>query len=224
MNSNAGCGMGNGEWGKPRAFRIPHSAFRIGQGFTLIELLIAMAIGVAIMGVVMVTLMISRSSYLSADASIRVQEEVRRAYDKMVKELREAGNAVQNGASRLDFQTANSYDTANCAGICWGNDFGNGNTRWVHYLTNGSTLYRCQSAAQASVIADYSTRCAGGGAQPCCDVLALDVQSFSVTYSGANRTVTMQLETKITSSQLPGGSMGVTPTPLRTSVQLRNAS
>lgn len=199
------------------------------RGFTLIELLIAMAIGIAVMGVLMVTFMISRSSYLSADASIRVQEEVRRAYDKMVRELREAGK-VNNGVTalnlaRLDFEIVRSYDTnavpAGCGGICWGNDFANNG--WAHYLTNANTLYRCQSTAQNTAIVNYSTRCSGG-VQPCCDVLALNVQNFSADYNDATRAVTMRLETKVTSNQLAGGSMGVTPAPLIASVELRNDS
>lgn len=181
------------------------------RAFTFIELLIAVAVFVVIGAVLMISLVISKRSFMSADASIQVQEQVRKAYDTMVRELREAGHVNANLA-RLDFQVAQSYDTTNCGGICWGDGATTG--RWVHYLVSNSKLYRCPSAGQNDAIADFTT----------CAFLATNVQNFSASYDETNRAVTLSLETKISSAQLAGGSMGIAPAPLTTYVKLRNDS
>ena len=199
---------------------MPHLRWVRQRGFTFIELLIAAAIFVVIGAVLMVSLVISKRSFMSADASIQVQEQARKAYDIMTKELRQAGNVNNNqpavNVPRLDFQVVQSYDTDappdGCSGICWGDGATQG--RWVHYLVSNSKLYRCPSAGQNDAIANFTT----------CTVLALNVQNFSANYSDTNRTVTLSLETKISSAQLAGGSMGIAPAPLTTYIKLRNDS
>ncbi|GEM_PF-1564557 len=61
------------------------------KGFTLIELLVVIVIFGGIMAALMVAFLISESSYHTADSYVQVQQEARRAFDAMVKELREAG-------------------------------------------------------------------------------------------------------------------------------------
>lgn len=195
------------------------------RGFTLVEILIVAVIFSGIIAVVFMTLFISNNSFWSSEASVAVQQEARRALDLVGKELHEAGNidteltaangdTPAGGATRLNFQVDRGYNVSGCTAnaICWGNDTTNGG--WVHYLRNGSQLMRCQSAAADTVIADYSA----------CRVLANDAASFLIDYVHSSRTVTVRLNVQQTSNRLPGGSMGITPNPLRTQVRLRNAS
>lgn len=196
------------------------------RAFTLVELLIAALIFLAVMGALLVSLMIGKSSYLSSEAYIRVQEEARRALTTMTAEFREAGhidspttsqNQDVTDTTRLNFQIARSYDLAACGGICWGNDTANG--QWVHYLLNtadpnNTQLARCQSAGSDTVITDFSA----------CRVLANNVATFSVDYTDSTRTITTRLAHTATSGQLAGGSMSTTPAPLTTTIQLRNDS
>jgi len=186
-------------------------------GLALLELLV---VGIAfslLLAALLSSLMVGRSSYLSADASVRVQEEARRAFQTATQELREAGNVNSPGAQRLDFQTARSYDGAACGGICWGTDDAGLPNGWLHYVVDAAEgrLMRCVTANRD----DFMPANFAG-----CRVLANDVNvnaaATSFAYDTANRVVTVSLQTAITSAQLPGGSMA-SPA-LQTRVRLRN--
>jgi len=197
------------------------------RGFTLMELLVVVVIFGGIMGALLISFLVSRSSYLSADSYVHVQQEARRAFDVMVRELREAGNVDATCAGcdpnedftdrpRANFQVALSYN-AGTGAIVWGNE--NQQNGWVHYLLNQTVptnwqLVRCLSNGSDTNITNFAA----------CRVLANNVQTFQVDYANASRTVTISLEIRQTSSQLPGGAMGTSPAPLNTQVRLRNAS
>ena len=218
----------SGKWKVERHhIHLPPSTFHLPPfygGLTLLELLIVLAIFGGLTGALFVSFLAGRSSYTSTDAYIQVQQESRRAFDAMVKELRGTTNidtelttpnqdTPSQGASRLNFQLDRGYNVSGCTpnAICWGNDTTNGG--WVHYLRNGTQLLRCQSSASDTVITDVST----------CRVLANNVQTFVVNYTNTNRTVTLRLTTQVTSQQLPNGSLSTGATPLQVQVRLRNA-
>lgn len=195
------------------------------RGLTLLELLIVLVIFGGIMGVLLISFLIGRSSYVSADAYIQVQQEARRAFDAMVKELRGTanidteltaanGDTPAGGATRLNFQLDRGYNVSGCTpnAICWGNDTANGG--WVHYVRNGTQLVRCQSGSPDTIITDFSS----------CRVVANTVQAFLVDYTNSNRTVILRLTTQLSSQQLPSGSMSTGAAPLRAQVKLRNSS
>jgi prepilin-type N-terminal cleavage/methylation domain-containing protein len=191
------------------------------KGLTLIELMVVLVIFLGIMGALLTSFLVSKKSFLSSDAYIRVQEQARRVLDTMVKELRESGNvdsSVTNpnedfsDENRLNIQIARSYDSDTCGGICWGND--SADDGWIHYLLDNERLMRCQSDASDTVIADFSA----------CRVVATDIGLFEVDYDDSDQTVTVRIQAEITSDQLPGGNMSTTPAPLQTQVRLRNDS
>lgn len=132
-------------------------------GFTLIEISIVTVIFLVIAGGLFTAFLTGRTSFFTADAYIQVQQEGRRAFDTMVRELREArlnnpgGTSVQLGtdAVQLNFQIARGYAIeASCQSpdtICWGSEEVTG--EWVHYAIIENTtddivqLQRCRSAA-----------------------------------------------------------------------------
>ena len=229
-------GIGNSE----STACIPHSAFRIPHseaGFTLVELIIVSALLMIVGGGLFTTFITGQTSYLSADAYVQVQQEARRAFDNMVRELREAGAqtgqniTVADGLaanSQLNFQIARGYNSEPACqapkpvGICWGSD--NATGEWVHYAlvstdgnlatTNDNQIIRCVDATPSpSIIA--TTGCSGGRR-----VLANHVQSLSFNYSPGTKVITVSLRVQYSSPLLPSGSQA---TPLLTSqVKLRN--
>ena len=62
------------------------------KAFTLIELMIAMAIFSIILGAIYSVLSMGRTSYYTGDIQIAVQQEARKAMDKMTREIREASS------------------------------------------------------------------------------------------------------------------------------------
>jgi Tfp pilus assembly protein PilW len=182
------------------------------------------------------TFLTGRTSYLSADAYIQVQQEGRRAFDTMVRELRESGQVTVtadgvNGSSRLHFQIARGYNTEAGApplgctvppSICWGSDTTTG--EWVHYSLIGAAgntrqliRYRgvqgaappasCTAANDCRVLANYIRH-------PNEDNTALFL------YDAATQTVTVNLQTELLNPVLPTGRI---TSPLLTSrVRLRN--
>ena len=62
------------------------------RGLTLAELIVAAAISLVIMAALVMSFIVGRQSFLSADAYIQVQEQARRGLDAMVKELRETSS------------------------------------------------------------------------------------------------------------------------------------
>lgn len=203
----------------PSSFNLPP----VCEGLTLLELIIVLAIFGGLLGALFVSFLAGRTSYTAMDAALQVQQESRRAFDAMVKELRGTTNidteltssnqdTPAQGASRLNFQIDRGYNVSGCTpdAICWGNDTTNGG--WVHYLRNGTQLLRCQSAGSDTVITDFSS----------CRVLANNVQTFTINYANASRTVTLRLAAQVTSQQLPGGSVSTGATPLQVQLRLRN--
>ncbi len=65
---------------------------KITKAFTLIELMIAMAIFSIILGAIYSVLSMGRTSYYTGDIQIAVQQEARKAMDKMTREIREASS------------------------------------------------------------------------------------------------------------------------------------
>lgn len=98
------------------------------QGFTLPEALMVTGILGIVVGAMFVNSVNQQNAFFSMDNTIQAQEEVRRAMDVMVKELREANaqtcSAVKaNNNSKLDFQLALGYNlAAPCPAdaTCWG--------------------------------------------------------------------------------------------------------
>ena len=119
------------------------------RGFTLVEVMIVALLFLVVGGALLTTFLTGRTSYLSSDAFVLVQQEARRAFDVMVRELREASASggcaanATNGGLQLNFQVAQGYNQAgcpntaccpsgNCANaICWGSEVA-GNP-WIHY-------------------------------------------------------------------------------------------
>jgi hypothetical protein len=184
----------------------------------------------SIMATLVTSLLVSRSSYLSADTYIQVQQEVRRAFDNIVRELHESGrinnsvSVAEPGVQRLDFQIVRSYDVAACGGPCWGTDDAVVPTGWIHYVLDTANLQnaRLMRCITANQLDPMPLNFAG------CQVLANNINtalaSTTFVYDHPTRTVTVRLQALITSQQLPGGSLGTAPSPLTTRVRLRNAS
>lgn len=194
---------------------------------TVFEVMLAAVIFGGISAILMGLLLIGRTSYVSADASLQVQQEARRAFDAIVKELHGAGqvnNSVtipEPGVQRLDFQIIRDYDTAACGGICWGTDDTILPNGWVHYVVDTADpqnvrLMRCITANRLDAI---PVGFAG------CRVLANRVNQANsfFSYDNGSGTVTVRLQIAIVSTQLPGGGMSLSPTALVTRVRLRNA-
>jgi type II secretory pathway pseudopilin PulG len=198
----------------------------LGQrvGFTLVELMFVMTILTVILGGLLTSFLIGRSSYMTSDAYIQVQQEARRALDIMGKELRAARSTVavsgNPAGSQVNFQVALGYDlaTAGCTAnaVCWGaQDLSNVNqpdwsiqyrlvgTQLVRELVNGALVV----AGSQRVIAN-SINAAAAGNQPI------------FAYDPISKTVAIALDVRQVSNQLAGGSMSTSP--LTTRVRLRN--
>lgn len=194
------------------------------KGFTLVEVVVVAVIFVVLSGGLLTTYLAGRTSYASADAFIQVQQESRRAFDTMVRELREAGNVAEDGADRLNFQIARGYnlDAVVCPNaICWGSDFAN--NEWVHYavitVDNVPQLIRFTSGGQG-------TATPAACAAPTCRVLAnyyfddpADPDPL-FDFNAVDQSVTIKLQIRYSNTVLPTGSMS-SPT-LTSRVTLRN--
>src|SRR5690554_3988999 len=71
--------------------RFCHKQLYKQQGLTLIELMIAMLIGLVILGAVLTVLLSNSNTYRSNEAVGRIQESARFAFERMARDLREAG-------------------------------------------------------------------------------------------------------------------------------------
>jgi len=198
-------------------------------GFTLVELLFVMAIFSGIIGALLLTFVVGRNSYLSSDAYIQVQQEARRAFDTMVKELREAGGTVTATAgppSQLQFQIALGFNLAGCAvnAVCWGalNQNGSNQPGWsVRYRVSGTQVIR-------EVLDQNST------VQPGTRVLANNVNNgvgadgqaaTQFSYDGTNRVVTIRLDMAQPPGPVPknvGAVQDAFRPRLSTQIKLRN--
>jgi Tfp pilus assembly protein PilW len=198
----------------------------VGGGFTLVEILIVSSLLLLIIGGLLTILLTGQASYLSSDAYIQVQQEARRAFDSMVRELRESGR-ISCGAGavtttctspQLNFQVARSYTAGN---VVWGSDAAD--NEYVHYalIPGGDTTQ----------LVRYRDTIEGGAAPvscvaPTCRVMANDVNaavtSFTWDSDPADRTVTINLEIQYQNAALPSG--GQRTGALTSRVRLRNPS
>jgi type II secretory pathway pseudopilin PulG len=199
------------------------------SGFTLVELLVVVILFVLISGALLTSFLIGRTSYFSADTNALVQQESRRAFDNMVRELRESGNVSEtivgtvDGTTQLNFQIALGYNQAGCPNaICWGNDDGVGANNYVHYSIIGASgntrqLIRCNNTDPAGAITVL-----GAG----CRVLANYVRHINGTtpdafdWSLGNKTVKINLEIEYANPLIPEGAQNTGN--LTTVVKLRN--
>jgi len=199
------------------------------QGFTLIELMMVSLLLTIIGGGLLTAFLSGQTSYLSADAYVQVQQEARKGFDNMIRELREskpstASPTMDNGngaGSQLNLQIARGYNIAGCdtpPAICWGSEAANG--QWVHYAVVGTSpnkqLVRCVNASEAGAITS------GAG----CRVLANKIKvpnsanSATFTFSAPDNSVTMNLEVELQNAVLPTGRQ--TTGVVTSRVRLRN--
>jgi len=212
------------------------------HGFTLVEFLVVMTLMLVIGGGLLTSFLVGRTSYLSADAYIIVQQEARKAFNNMVRELRESATITcgtdtafpsppgvscsSSGANaRLNLQLVTGYIAG--TGVTLGSEsVVNG---WVHYAMIGTApnqqLIRWRSAAGTP--ADLPVPTSATCVAPDCRVLANNVKSVAFTATDTDATadgeadvVTVNIEVEYTNSMLPGGSM--TTGVLSSSVKLRN--
>ncbi len=212
------------------------------SGFTLVEIMMVAILGVLLGAGLITTYLTGQTSYLSADAYIQVQQEARRAFDNMVRELRESGN-ISCGMgqttttctdTQLNFQITRGYNqAAPCPAnlICYGSE--NAALEWVHYgiIVNATNSNNTQ-------LVRYITAAGNGGqAAPAsclaaanCRVLANNIDTTTTTFvwDSANRVVTLNVQIRYTSPKLPGGTAvsgggWQTTGPLTTRVKLRNS-
>lgn len=193
---------------------------RVRAGFTQIELMVVIVVLMVVGSGLMAAFMTGQTAYLSADVSIQVQEEMRKALDAMVKELREAGGppVVSEGNRQLDFKVALGYNQAGIAGCpddatCWGarDAAGAPHPDWtVRYLVSDGQLVR--EVYDAGTPAERQSR----------RVLAnlIDSGDPIFAWDANDRIVTIGLQVQANNPFLPGGlqSTGVT-----THVRLRNS-
>jgi type II secretory pathway pseudopilin PulG len=194
--------------------------------FTLVEVSVVSLIFLVIAGALLTTFLAGRSSFFSADAYVQVQQEARRAFDVMVRELREARvsattpiTVVPNGSRQLNFQIALGYDQPACPGaICWGTE---GAETWLHYSivpgpSNDLRLVRCRNNNETGAVTAYT--------QGTCRVLANYVKhpndSSSDAFSVAGDVVTMNVQIEYSHPVLPGGTLKARL--LTSRVKLRN--
>ena len=187
------------------------------RGMSLVEAVLAVVIFIVVMAGVLVSMLMGDRSYAVNDAVVHVQEEVRRAFDSMVTELRQAGGAVTvTGGTQLDFQLALGYNLPNpcpANAVCWGahDSAGADQATWrVRYRQNGSQLVR--ELLDINGFVQAGTR-----------VLANDVSSLAFTFNPNSNIVRIQLQIQDSRPQLPGGAITAGPTPIITQVRLRNA-
>jgi len=194
-------------------------------GMTLVELIIVAGLLLGVTSMFLSTFTSGRASYLSSDSMMLVQQESRRAFDTMVRELREAGQVsttvLANASIQLNFQIVRGYNQAGCASaVCWGSE--NALSEWVHYSIIGNAgnerqLIRCTNVSQSGAITTLGASCR---------VLANHVShpnsagSAAFVWDAANNEVTINLEVLYLNSALPLGrqSSGI----LTSRVALRN--
>lgn len=184
-------------------------------GFSLVELLVTLAIFAVLSGVLYISSIVGHRSYVTGDSYVHIQQQARQAMDTMHRELHEAGGVIAAAGAQLTFQAALGYNlAAPCPvdAVCWGarDAAGTNQSGWsVRYRLSGTQLVREILNAAAVV---QSTR-----------VLANDVSQLAFTYvGGTTRTVTVSIQVRRTSAELAGGSLSVAPTPLITTIKLRN--
>jgi len=203
----------------------------VAGGFTLVELLVVSVLLMLLGGALIVMLLTGQTSYFSADASLQVQQEVRKALDYMVHELRESGRIwCGSGASpatwpagncnstRLNFRVARRYD-ASTGSIVWGSD--QSDTDFVHYeVVTVSGRTRLQRFRGTTDTMAAPNPCSSAT----CTVLANNIRLTPgvspFTWNDTNRVMTITIEVS-SSSNLVAGAVRTT-SPLTAQVRLRN--
>ena len=145
------------------------------EGMSLVEAILSVVIFVVIAAGILVSMLMGNRSFIVNDAQVHVQEEIRRAFDNMTTELREAGGTVTvTGGDQLEFQIALGYDLPNpcpADAVCWGarDITGAAQADWsIRYRLNGTRLVR--------ELLDT-----GGGVQAGTRALAVDASSLAFT-------------------------------------------
>lgn len=205
---------------------------RMSCGFTLVEIIMVSVIVIVVAGGFLTAFLTGQTSYLSSDSAVQVQYEARRAFDAMVRELRQARvnagtviTTLADGTRQLNFQVAKGYNLTtdpNCPvnDVCWGSE-AQSTTGWVHYSIIGAAgnnrqLIRCINTDETGAVEAY--------AAASCRVLAnavlttAGVDNFS--YDANNRFVTINLQIEVIHPGLPTGRY--TAPRLTTRVRLRN--
>ncbi len=201
------------------------------RGFTLIEILMVSVIMAVILGAILVTFVSGQASYMSMDSSIQVQEEARRAFDAMVREIREAGSVTPtttvNGKPALDFQVALGYNLTltgcNPNAICWGAVDGTGQLK-----PNYRMQYRLETIATGRAQLVREVLDAGGAPLSPAMKRVLSTLVFdpppNPPFAVSGGVVTIALPFKAPQNPLVPGSISAQPVTLTTQVELRNPS
>ncbi len=204
-------------------------------GFTLPELLMVAGLLAVVSGAMFVTVLSGQSAFLSLDSSIQLQEEARKAFNSMTRELREAGGAIAVSSSpsqQLDFQLALGYNLTSVAGcpadaVCWGAWDADGNPQYnwtVRYAlkTTGSNTQLVRRLFNANPVSGSATPVSERILANQVDNATSPVVYTSFAWDQTNSVITINLQTKIDQSALlPGGirSSGR----LTTQIKLRNS-
>ena len=191
---------------------------RTTRGFSLFEIMVVTVIFLILLAGLITMLLTGQTSHLTMDASIQVQQEARRAFDHMVREMRSSGGTIAAAGGQLDFQTALGYNLAlgGCPAnqVCWGAKDANGTDQ-----PGWSLRYRVDAGAQQLLreIID------GGGTEQAGErVLAnyVDAAATSFAWNAGARIVTATLQCRYQDPRLPGGAQTIGP--LTAGVRLRN--
>ena len=185
-------------------------------GFTVTELIVVTGLFLLLLAGLMSMFLSGQTSYVTTDAYLQVQQEARRAFDNMVREIHGAGGTITAAAGQLDFQTALGYNLAlaGCVAnqVCWGAKDSSGVDQpgWsLRYRVTGTQLLR-------------DIRDAGGVTQAGTRVLANYVDSAATTFdwNSGERIVTMTFQGRYQNAQIAGGAQTIGPLTAR--VRLRN--
>ncbi len=192
-------------------------------GMTIVELMAVVVLFLTLTAALLTAFLTARTSYHAAEASVQVQQELRRAFDAAVQELREAGNVDLSGdAKQLHYQINRDYDVAGeCDDtVCWGSEQATG--EWVHLVITGTTgddqLLRCVTDDAVDPVTEFDTGCR---------VLANRVRGDTSAFNYAGGIATLTLQCQRRDPVMPGGTEdsggGVQETKLLTAqVRLRN--
>ena len=199
---------------------------RATGGMSMVELVIASVIFVALSSVILLFALASHRSYAFFEANVHVQEQARRALDIMVRELHGAGGIITPAGSQLEFQEALGYFDVNSLdfiggcpldAVCWGSR----GYRFGNPVADGKIRYQLNATPQGTqqlvrlfvdklnVIRETY-------------ILASDISLLNFTHDVPNNTITIQLQARQASNQLPNGAVTAAPVVLTSQVRLRN--
>ncbi|MBI4342168.1 MAG: hypothetical protein HY599_02235 [Candidatus Omnitrophica bacterium] len=194
---------------------MPRIRRRSDKGFSVLEMVVVTGLFLVIAAGLMITFLTGQTSYVTTDAYLQVQQEARRAFDNMVREVRAGGGTMTVAAGQLDFQMALGYNLA-LAGcvvnqVCWGAKDQNNTDRpgWnLRYRVSGTQLLReifngATEQAGERVLANY-----------------VDAAATSFAWNAGDRIVTMTFQGRYQNAKLAGGAQTIGPLTAR--VRLRN--